>query len=84
MENKMVTIVGKTFSTNEKVVSQHDKIAMGDMAETLVIEFDQDKYEELLSSGKSSPISMRKHRKITIAKAMITAASDVPVEGNNA
>ena len=45
MENKLATTVGETFSTNEKVVSQHDKIAVGDMAETLVIEFDQDKFE---------------------------------------
>ena len=82
MENKLATTVVETFSTNEKVVSQHDKIAVGDMAETLVIEFDQDRFEELLSSGKSSPVSLRKHRKITIAKAMATSASSVSVKGN--
>jgi hypothetical protein len=37
MENKMATTVGEIFSTNEKIVLQHDKLAVGDMAETLVI-----------------------------------------------
>jgi hypothetical protein len=83
MENKMATTLGETFSTNENVVLQHDKLAVGGMAETLVIEFDQDRYEELLSSGKSSHISLHKHRKITIAKAMNTSTSNVSVEDSN-
>ena len=31
MENKMATTVGETFSTNEKVVSQHNKLDVEDM-----------------------------------------------------
>ena len=83
MENKMATTVGEIFSTTEKIVAQHDEVAVGDMAETLVIEFDQDKYEELLSSGKSSPISLRKYRKITVSKTESASTDDVLVKGNN-
>ena len=83
MENKLATTVGEIFSTTEKIVAQHDKVAVGDMAETLVIEFDQDRYEELLSSGKSSPVSLRKYRKITMAKTESASTDDVLVKGNN-
>ena len=79
----MTITVGEIFSTIEKIVAQHDKVAVGDMSETLVIEFDQDNYEELLSSGKSSPIPLRKYRKITVAKMESTSTDDVLVKGNN-
>jgi len=82
MENKLGTTVGETFSTLGKVVAQHDEMDVGDMAETLVIEIDQDKFEEFLSSGKSSHVSLRKHRKIIIAKVIATSASSISVEGN--
>jgi len=71
--NTMATTVGEIFSTTEKIVAQHDDVAVGDMVETLVIEFDQDKYEELLVSGKSSPVSTRKYRKIVVAKTEVAS-----------
>ena len=62
MENKMATPLGTTFSTDEKEVSQRGHKTVGSFVEHLVIEFDQAKYEELLSQGQLSPNSMRKHR----------------------
>jgi len=51
----MVTPLGTTFSTDEQVVAQGDVACMGRMVELLVVEFDQAKYEEFLSSGSKSP-----------------------------
>jgi len=60
---------GKTFSTNEKAVSQCDDKTLGFTAEMLVIQFDQEKFEQLLSIGNTSPLNVRKHKKISRAKA---------------
>ena len=51
----MVTLRGTTFSTDEKVVAQGDITFMRKMVESLVMEFNQAKYEEFLSSGSKSP-----------------------------
>jgi len=51
----MATPLGTTFSTDDQVVAQGDVIYMGKMVESLVVEFDQAKYEEFLSSGSKSP-----------------------------
>jgi len=67
----MVTLLGNTFSTNEKLVLQCDNQTLGSTAEMLVIQFDQEKFEQLLSTGKTSPLSMRKHRKNVIAKVSL-------------
>ena len=69
MENKMVTLLGTFFSTNEKIMLQHEDQALEATTETLVISFDQEKFKEFLSQGDNSPLSVRKHRKITLAKA---------------
>ena len=51
----MVTPLGTTFSTDEQVVTQGDVTCMERMVESLVVEVDQTKYEEFLSSGSKSP-----------------------------
>ena len=51
----MATPLGATFSTDEQVVAQGDVTCMGKTVESLVVEFDQAKYEEFLSSGSKSP-----------------------------
>jgi len=40
MENKMATLLGKLFSTNEKIVLQCDDQALKATTKTLVIGFD--------------------------------------------
>jgi len=62
---KMATTVGETILSDEMVVAQSDVIATGTMVESLVIEFDQAKYEEYLSSDSSSPRSARKYRRVS-------------------
>ena len=51
----METPLGTVFSTNEKVVTQIDLRLLGSMIESLVVKFDQEKFEELLSLGSISP-----------------------------
>ena len=41
--------------TDEHTVVQDDVLRKGKMVESLVVEFDQAKYEEFLSSGSKSP-----------------------------
>ena len=52
---EMATPLGTTFFTDEQVVAQGDVTYMEKMVESLVVEFDQAKYEEFLSSGSKSP-----------------------------
>ena len=51
----MVTPLGTTFVTDEQIVAQDDVLCKGKMIESLIVEFDQAKYEEFLSSGSKSP-----------------------------
>ena len=51
----MATPLGIAFSTDEQVVAQDDITYIGKMVESLIVEFDQAKYEEFLSSGSKSP-----------------------------
>ena len=44
----MATLLGITFSTDEQVVAQGDVTYMRKTVESLVVEFDQAKYEEFL------------------------------------
>ena len=55
MENKMATPLGNFFFNNKKKMPQCDGETPGSTAETLVIQFDQEKFEQLLSEGGSSP-----------------------------
>jgi len=60
----METPLGTTFVTDEQVVAQGDVIYKGKMVESLVVEFDQTKYEEFLSSGSKSP-KARAYRRVS-------------------
>ena len=51
----MVTPLGTTFSTDEQVVAQGGISVMGKTVESLVMEFNQAKYKEFLSSSSKSP-----------------------------
>jgi len=54
-KQKMATLLGTSFSTNENTVAQVDVQLLRKMVESLVIEFDQEKFEKFLSSGPLSP-----------------------------
>ena len=60
----MATPLGTTFSTDERVVAQADVTYMGKTVESLIVEFDQAKYEEFLSSGSKSP-KARAYRRVS-------------------
>ena len=51
----MATPLRTTFSTDEQVMAQGDVTYMGKMVESLIVELDQAKYEEFLSSAPKSP-----------------------------
>ena len=78
----MATLLGYIFSNNEKMVSQcNDEI----LAETLVIQLDQERYEQILSEGGASPTNMRKHKKISVARfTLATARNQVSDETKKA
>ena len=48
-----------------KVMAQGDVTFMGKTVESLVVEFDQAKYEEFLSSGSKSPRVARQYRRVS-------------------
>ena len=60
----MATPLGTTFVTDEQVVAQGDVLYKGKTVESLVIEFNQAKYEEFLSSGSKSP-KARAYRRVS-------------------
>ena len=66
----MATPLGTSFSTNENAVAQADVQLLGKMVESLVIEFDQEKFEEFLSSGSVSLKVMRQYRKVSLRLAL--------------
>jgi len=70
----MATLLGKVFFNTKETVSQCDNQTLGSTAETLVIQFDQEKFEQLLFEGSSSPINVRKHRKISLARTPLVKA----------
>ena len=74
----MVTPLGIIFSTDEKVVSQHDDQTLGSTTKTLVISFDQEKFEEILSQGSNNPLFVRKHRKIFVGNASFAVSLKEP------
>ena len=56
----MATPLGIVFSTAENQESQCDGQTFGSITETLVIHFDQERFEQLLSGGSTCPLHMRK------------------------
>ena len=64
----------KVFFNNKKIMSQCDDETLESTSKTLVIQFDQEKFKQLLSEGSSSYINMRKHRKISMARSPLATA----------
>ena len=57
--------MGTTFFMDGQVVTQGDVTFIGKMVESLVVKFDQAKYEEFLSSGSKSPRVARQYRRVS-------------------
>ena len=74
----MATPLGNSFS-DEEVVVQSDVHLTGTTVETLVVEFDQAKFEEAISSGSLIPKAMRKIHKVSKENKSLTVAG-VPKE----
>ena len=63
---EMVIPLETTFSTDEQVVVQGDITFMGKTVESLVMQFDQAKYDVFLSSGSKSPRVVRQYRRVSL------------------
>jgi len=63
----MATPLGNTFSTDEKAVVQAELKLLGSIVELLVVEFNQEKFEHLFSSGFVSSKSTQRYRKVSSA-----------------
>ena len=61
----MATPLGPSFSTDEKAVAQADLKLLGSTIESLVVEFDQEKYDQFLSSGSIIHKAMRQYCKVS-------------------
>ena len=77
----MATLLGTTFSTDEQVVAQGDVTYMKKMVESLIIEFDQAKYDEFLSSVSKSPRA-RQYRKFS-SGTRSPVHSEIPSDTTN-
>jgi len=71
MKNNTATLMGNCFSTPENQVPQCD---VGSTTETLVIHFDQERFEQLLSRGSTSLLHVRKYRKVSVARAPLATS----------
>jgi hypothetical protein len=72
----MATPLGNTFTTDEVIVAQAYYKLMGREVESLTVEFDQQKYEEYLSSGSASPRQGRGSRKFASKTRSPTLAAE--------
>ena len=62
----MATPLGTvSYYTDEEMVAQSDTELLGSMVESLIVEFDQERYEKFLSAGSVSPKAIRKFRKVS-------------------
>ena len=61
----MTTLLGTFFFTDENAVVQVDAWLLEKTVESLIIEFDQEKFEEFLSSGSTNSKAMRQYRKVS-------------------
>ena len=59
-----MTPLGISFST-ENIVAQADICLLGETVESLIVEFDQGKFEKFLSSGSACPKVMQQYRKVS-------------------
>jgi len=55
----MASLLGTSFTTDENAMAQADVWLLGKTVASLVVEFDQGKFEKFLSSGSASPKAMR-------------------------
>ena len=78
VEKKMETPLGISFSTDENVMTQADVWLLGKTLESLVIEFDQGKFKEFLSSGYASPKAMRQYRKVSSETPSLISSEITP------
>jgi len=79
MKNKMVTPLGTLLSTVENQVSQCDDQTLGSIAE--VLNFDQEKFEQLLTRDSKNLLRVCKHGKASVASVLLaTSAKQVSVE----
>ena len=72
MKKKMATQLGNFFFDDKKITPQCDDESLGSTIETLVIQFDQEKLEQLLSEGCSNPTGAPKQRKISVVRSPLT------------
>ena len=63
---EMATPLGTTFSTDEQVITQGDINFIGKTVESVVMKFDQVKYEEFLSSGFKGPRVVREYCRVSL------------------
>ena len=61
----MVTPLETSFSTDKNIVAQADVRLLGKTVESLVVEFDQGKFEEFFSSGSASLTAMQQYHKVS-------------------
>jgi len=61
----MATPLGILFSTDENAVAQANVQLLRKTVKSLVIEYDQRKFKELLSLGSANPRIMRQYRKVS-------------------
>jgi len=61
----MVTLLGITFSNDEQVMVQGDVSFMRKTVESLIVELEQAKCEEFLSSGSKSPKVARQYHRVS-------------------
>jgi len=65
IKQETATPLGTTFSTDEQVVAQGDVTYTRKVVESLVMKFDQAKYEEFLSSSSKNS-KARQYRKVSL------------------
>ena len=64
----------KVLFNNKKTVPQCDNETLGSTTKTLVIQFDQERFKQILSEVGSNPISVCKHWKISVASTPLAPA----------
>ena len=61
----MATPLGNIYYTDEEMVAQSDTELLESIVESLVVEFDQERYEKFLYAGSVSPKATRRFRKVS-------------------
>ena len=75
----MAILLETSFSTDENVVAQVYVRLFGKAVESLVVEFDQEKLEEFLSSSSASPKAMRQYRNVS-SETCFRISSEITLE----